>query len=348
MQVKVRRGFASDNNAGIHPLLLKSIEEANHGHAVAYGDDMYTSKATETMRRFFGDKAEIFFVLTGTGANVLGLSSLTQSFHAVVCASTAHINVDECGAPEKFSNCKLIPVTTDNGKLTPELIKPHLQGFGFEHHVQPRVISISQPTEMGTVYTPEEIRALSLLAKKHQMYLHMDGARLANAAVSLNLEFRSFTADAGADVLSFGGTKNGMLFGESVIFFNPMLAENFKYRRKQGMQLASKMRFISAQFDAYLSSNLWHDNAAHANNMARLLYNSIAGIKGIQVTQKVEANAVFAIVPQRIIKPLQEKYFFYVWDELTSEVRWMTSFDTTQEDIEGFTSYIRSLLPDPA
>lgn len=343
MNVSVNRGFASDNNAGIHPLLLDAVQAANQGHVVAYGDDPYTQKAVGTLKNHFGEQAAVFFVLTGTGANVLGLSAVTRPFHAVICAETAHIQVDECGAPEKFCSCKLLDIPTTDGKLTPEGVGHVLHGFGFEHHVQPKVISISQPTEMGTVYTPEEIRALSALAKEYKLYLHMDGARLANAAVSLSLDFKSFTGDAGVDILSFGGTKNGMLFGESVIFFSPELAENFKYLRKQGMQLASKMRYIGAQFEAYLTRDVWRMNAAHANSMARLLHERIAGIPGIRVTQKVEANAVFAIVPRAIIQPLQEKYFFYVWDEARCEVRWMTSFDTTPEDIEGFTGHLRQL-----
>jgi len=344
MNATLNRGFASDNNAGIHPLMLNAIHEANKGHVIAYGDDAYTRHAADIVKKNFGDKAVVFFVVTGTGANVLGLAAVTDSFHGVICADTAHINVDECGAPEKFCNCKLLPVHTADGKLTPDTVSGHLHGFGFEHHVQPKVISISQPTEMGTVYTPDEIKALSSLARQYKLYIHMDGARLANAAVSLNLDFKSFTAETGVDVLSFGGTKNGMLFGESVVFFNPNLAENFKYLRKQGMQLASKMRFISAQFEAYLQHDIWKINAEHANNMAQLLYEKIKDLPEIQITQKVEANAIFAVIPERIIRPLQDKYFFYIWDEARCEVRWMTSFDTTIEDIDGFTGYLKSLL----
>lgn len=344
MKTSVNRGFASDNNAGIHPMLLSAIQKANEGHVVAYGDDVYTRDAVNAIKKHFSEEAEVFFVLTGTGANVLGLASLTESYHAVICADTAHINADECGAPEKFCNCKLLALPSADGKLTPDAVSQHLHGFGFEHHVQPKVISISQPTEMGTVYSPGEIRALSDLAKQYKMFLHMDGARLANAAVSLNLDFKSFTAHAGVDVLSFGGTKNGMLFGESVIFFRPELAENFRYMRKQGMQLASKMRYISAQFITYLNSDIWRENANHANAMAKLLLEKITGLPDIHVTQKVEANAIFVIVPQKIIKPLQDKYFFYVWDEARCEVRWMTSFDTSTADIEGFTDCLRLLL----
>lgn len=338
------RGFASDNNAGIVSEYLKAIETANSGHVVGYGDDIYTHKARETFKEHFGVDAEVFFVLTGTGANVLGLSSLTQSFHGIICAETAHINVDECGAPEKFTNSKLLHIAAPDGKLTPELILTKLHGFGFEHHVQPRVISISQPTELGTVYTKEEILAISGLAKKFNLYLHMDGARLANAAVYLNLPFEDFTRNAGVDVLSFGGTKNGMLFGESVVFFNPLLAKEFKYLRKQGMQLVSKMRFISAQFEVYLKTGLWKKTALHANRMARLLEQKLSVIPQIRITQKVQSNAVFAIVPPEIIKPLQRTYFFYTWDEQRNEVRWMTSFDTTEDDIESFVACIQTLL----
>lgn len=344
MTTKGRRGFASDNNAGIHPVLLESMATANSGHVVAYGDDEYTRRAEKAFKDHFGSVAEVFFVLTGTGANVLSLASFTRSFNSVICAETAHIEVDECGAPEKFTQCKLLPVATLDGKLTVDGIKKHLHGFGFEHHAQPRVISISQPTEMGTVYTPSEISSLAELAHQNNMILHMDGARLANAAVSLNLSFKAFTTDAGVDVLSFGGTKNGMLFGESVVFLKPGKSAEFKYLRKQGMQLASKMRYISAQFEAYLTKDLWRTNAMHANKMAQLLYEKMSSIPGIKITQKVQANAVFAIIPSHLVETLQEKYFFYVWDEITSEVRWMTSFDTTPGDIDGFSSFLASKM----
>jgi threonine aldolase len=344
MNTSVRRGFASDNNAGIHPLLLESIACANPGHAIAYGDDEFTQRAQNTFKNHFGPDAEVFFVLTGTGANVLSLATLTRSYNSVICAETAHIHVDECGAPEKFTNCKLLTVTTTDGKLTVENVSKHLHGFGFEHHTQPRVISVSQPTEMGTVYTPDELLSLAGLAHNHGMVLHMDGARLANAAVSLNLPFKAFTTNAGVDVLSFGGTKNGMLFGESVVFLKAGLAENFRYLRKQSMQLASKMRFISAQFETYLNKEVWYQNATQANKMARLLYDKVSRIKGITVTQPVQANAVFAVIPESIIKPLQDQYFFYVWDEAKSEVRWMTSFDTTTEDVDGFSAFISSMM----
>jgi len=344
MNSSVNRGFASDNNSGIHPVLLKALADANTGHVVAYGDDSYTRLATKKFKQVFGDQAEVFFVLTGTAANVLGLSSVTRSFNAIISAGSSHINVDECGAPEKFNQCKILTVKTPDGKLTPDLISEHLGGFGFEHHVQPVVISISQPTELGTVYTISEIANLAGLAKKYNMYLHMDGARLANAAVYLDLSFRAFTADASVDILSFGGTKNGMLFGESVVFLRPELAVNFKYIRKQGMQLVSKMRYISAQFNTYLNQEIWKNNALHANSMAQYLAKLIQDIPEIKIIQKVQSNAVFAVIPRNIIKPLQEKYFFYVWDDQACIVRWMTSFDTTNEDIDSFVNCIKELL----
>ncbi len=344
MNSSITRGFASDNNAGIHPLLLEAIQQANAGHVIAYGDDIYTRNAEKAFRKYFSEGIDVYFVLTGTGANVLSLASLTKSINSVICASTSHINVDECGAPEKFCNCKLLTVDTPDGKLTPDAVKKHLHGFGFEHHAQPGVISISQSTEMGTVYTPGEIKALSKLAKEYGLYLHADGARIANAAVSLDLGFREFTAEAGVDVLSFGGTKNGMMFGEAVVFFNRELAKDFRYYRKQSTQLISKMRFIGAQFTAYLESNIWKMNAQHANRMAQLLYDRVKDLTGVQVTQKVQSNAVFAIIPERIIKPLMDQYFFYMWDESRNEVRWMTSFDTTEEDIENFASLLKRLL----
>lgn len=343
MSVSIKRGFASDNNSGIHPEILEAIARVNLGHTIAYGDDPYTQQAINTLKSYFGAGAEPFFVLTGTGANVTGLAAVTQPHHAIICAETAHINVDECGAPERFCNCKLLTVNTVNGKLNPDNVSRHLHGFGFEHHVQPRVISISQPTEMGTVYTTEEITAISELAKKHDLILHMDGARLANAAVRLNLEFREFTAAAGVDVLSFGGTKNGMLFGESVIFFRKELADQFRYLRKQGMQLASKMRYIAAQFDVYLKKDIWRSNALHANRMAQLLLEGVRTLPAVKITQKVETNGVFAIIPHEVISPLQKSYFFYIWDERRDEVRWMTSFDSQEKDIEDFTYQIRVL-----
>ncbi|PTN07773.1 low specificity L-threonine aldolase [Mangrovibacterium marinum] len=339
-----KRGFASDNNAGIHPAILEAIAKVNEGHAVGYGDDPVTRQAVERFKQEFGDDIEVFFTFNGTGANVLSLASLTQSFNSIICADTAHIQVDECGAPEKLTGCKLITVPNRLGKIHPDDIKAHLHGFGFEHHAQPGVISISQVTELGTIYTVDEIKAIADLAHQHGLFVHLDGARIANAAAALNRPFRSFTRDAGVDVLSFGGTKNGMMMGEAVIFFNAEQATMTKYIRKQSMQLFSKMRFISAQFLAYFDDQLWKKNAEHANRMARLLEQEIAKVEGVTLTQKTQANGVFAIVPPAIIEPLQEQYFFYIWDESRSEVRWMTSFDTTEEDIYGFVNALKSLL----
>ncbi len=338
-----KRGFASDNNSGVHPKILEAIVNANSGHVAGYGDDVYTQQAVNEFKKHFGNEIQVFFVFNGTGANVLSINSLTNSFNAVICPATAHIFVDECGAPEKASGCKLIPVITQNGKLTPELIKPHLQGFGFEHHSQPKLISISQVTELGTVYTVDEIKAICDLAHQHNMLVHMDGARIANAAVSLDLPFKNFTKDAGVDVLSFGGTKNGMMFGEAVIFFNSDLAKNAKYFRKQSTQLYSKMRFIAAQFIAYFENDLWKTNATHSNKMASLLASKIEKL-GIKITQDVSANGIFAIVDDDVRDKLQQDYFFYPWDELNHEVRWMTSFDTTPDDIENFHNALELLL----
>ncbi|MDX2431393.1 MAG: low specificity L-threonine aldolase, partial [Bacteroides sp.] len=321
-----KRGFASDNNAGVHPAILEALASVNEGHDIAYGDDPCTQRTTKAMKAIFGEQSEIFFVFIGTAANVLGLNAATQSHHAVICPETAHINVDECGAPEKFTGCKLISVPVPHGKLTVEDVKNQMHGIGFEHHVQPRVISITQSTELGTLYTLDEIRELSDYAHDHNLLLHMDGARIANAAVAMEVGFYEMTGGAGVDFLSFGGTKNGMMYGEAVVFFDPKLAEHFKYQRKQGMQLASKMRYISAQFEAYLAQDLWKTNARHANQMAQKLYHAVKDIPGVEITQKVESNAVFAIIPPEIIPRLQEQFFFYVWDEDRSEVRWMCSF----------------------
>ena len=338
-----KRGFASDNNSGIHPAILEAIQNVNVGHVAGYGDDIYTQNAINEFKKIFGNEIEVFFVFNGTGANILSITNSTNSFNSVICAATAHIFVDECGAPEKASGCKLIPITTKDGKLTPELIKPQLLGFGFEHHSQPKLISISQVTELGTVYEVDEIKAICKLAHQHGMLVHMDGARIANAAVSLNLPFNAFTNDAGIDVLSFGGTKNGMMFGEAVIFFNKELAENAKYIRKQSTQLYSKMRFIAAQFSAYFANDLWKINAAHANKMASVLAGKLVEI-GIPITQKVSANGIFALLDDEIRDKLQKEYFFYPWDESNHEVRWMTSFDTAPDDIDSFCKALERLL----
>ena len=341
---KPSRSFASDNNAGVHSEVMKAIAAANDGHVIAYGDDPFTARAVAKFREHLGADIEVFFVFGGTGANVLGLQAMTHSHQAIICADTAHINVDECGAPEKFTGCKLLPVKTTTGKFSPADLTHHLDGVGFEHHVQPRVISISQATEMGTVYTPRETKALATFAHKNNMLLHVDGARIANAAVSLKLPLKAITKDAGVDVLSFGGAKNGMMYGEAIVFFDKRLAQDFKYTRKQGTHLPSKMRFISAQFEALLSNDLWRRNAEHANRMAKLLAEKLREVPRIQFTQPVESNGVFAIVPKKYIARLQKHYFFYVWNESISEVRFMTSFDTTEEDIADFVSLVKKIV----
>jgi len=340
----IKRSFASDNNAGVHPEVIEAIKAANEGHVVAYGDDPFTARATRLFQKHFGRDVAVFFVFGGTGANVLGLKAITKSHQAIICAETAHVNVDECGAPENFTGCKLLTVATPDGKLRVEQIMPLLHGIGVEHHVQPAVITISQATEMGTVYTKQELKTLADFAHEYGMLLHVDGARLCNAAVSLKASLKEITADAGVDVLSFGGTKNGMMYGEAVVFFNPMLAMGFKYIRKQGMQLSSKMRFIAAQFEAMLSGNLWRRGPEHANRMAHLLASELAKLPQIRITQPVEANGVFAVIPRQYIPTLQKKYFFYVWNEEISEVRLMASFDTSEDDIRDFVKFVRKTV----
>ena len=339
-----KRSFASDNNAGVHPQVLKAIKAANDGHVIAYGDDHITARAVNLFQKHFGRDIAVYFVFGGTGANVLGLKSITQPHHAIICAETAHVNVDECGAPEKFTGCKLIDLPTPDGKLRVDQLKPHLSEFGSQHHVQPRVITVSQATEMGTVYTRKELKTLSSFAHDNNMLLHVDGARIANAAVSLNATLKEITADAGVDVLSFGGTKNGMMYGEAVIFFDKKLATDFKYIRKQGMHLPSKMRYVSAQFEALLSGNLWKRSAEHSNRMAQILAVQLAKIPKIKITQPVESNGVFAVMPPKYIPRLQKEYFFYVWNEEISEVRLMVSFDTTEHDIQDFVKFVRKTV----
>jgi threonine aldolase len=339
-----KKSFASDNNAGVHPTILKALQDCNQGHVVGYGGDIYTEESIHTFKEFFGENVDVYYVYGGTGANVLAIGAMCQPFQSVICAQTAHINVDECGAPERFSGAKLIDIPTTDGKLNPELIKPHMVGFDFEHHSQPKAISISQPTELGTVYTLDELRALHNLAQEYGLYIHMDGARIANAAVYLNCFFKQMTVDCGVDVVSFGGNKNGLMFGEALLFFNKTLSENFKYLRKQGMQLHSKMRFISVQFDTYLKTGLWKENAGHANKMAKILLSHLKEIEQIKITQPVQTNAVFAIIPENLNKALKNDYFFYDWDENRGEVRWMTAFDMDEETIKHFLSRLKHFI----
>ena len=304
---------------------------------------------SQLFKETFGQQASVYFVFNGTGANVLNIDAMCRSHHAVVCAETAHINVDECGAPQRIVGCKLLTVPTPDGKLTPELVRTQLHGFGFEHHSQPRAISITQSSELGTLYTLDEIRALADLAHSYNMYLHVDGARLANAAVALGCSFKEMTTDQGVDCLSFGGTKNGLLMGESAVILNPELDVELKYRRKQMGQLCSKMRFVAVQFEAYLTAMedgkpLWQRNAEHSNRMAQLLYKELQSVPEVRVMYPVQVNSVFAQLPREVWRALQEDYFFYDWDEAADVVRWMCSFDTTEEDIHNFVAALRKRL----
>ena len=333
---KISRSFASDNNAGVHPEVLEAIARTNQGHVVAYGDDPFTRTAIAKFEEHFGGGIAVFFTFNGTGANVLGLQSLNRPYHAVLCSDYAHIYTDECGAPEKYTGCKLIPLPHQDGKITVDQVRHAYHGIGDQHHVQVRVISITQSTEMGTVYKPEEIRALADFAHGRGMFLHMDGARIANAAVSLGQTLRQATRNLGVDVLSFGGTKNGIMGGEAVVFFDRALCSDFLFLRKQGMQLASKMRFIAAQFEALLTNDLWQRSAQHANRMAKVLEAEVRKIPQIKVVWKVEANGVFVQIPKPSMERIMEQYFFYPWIEEECIVRWMCSFDTTEDDVRDF------------
>ena len=340
------RGFASDNYAGIHPEVLAAIGAADGGHQVAYGEDTYTARLQQVIAEHFGDGAQAFPVFNGTGANVVGLQSMLPRWGAVIAASSAHINVDEGGAPERVAGIKLLPVATADGKLTPELIDTEAWGWGDEHRAQPLVVSITQSTELGTVYTVEEIRAITEHAHARGMRVHMDGARLANAAAALNLPLRAFTRDAGVDVLSFGGTKNGAMIGEAVVVLSAEASDGLVFLRKLNMQLASKMRFISAQLIALLEGDLWLRNARHANAMAKRLRTGIetglrdGSICGVEFTQLTQVNGVFATLPDGIADRLRASFRFYDWDASRREVRWMCAFDTTSNDVDAFVAAI--------
>jgi len=339
-----KKTFASDNYAGVDPYIMEALLKANNGHAASYGADEYTARAIEKFKSLFGSQTEVYFAYNGTGANVLGLGAITRSFNSIICSDLAHINVDESTAPEKFMGCKLVTIPTKDGKIYPHEIRDRIQRIDDQHHPQAKVISISQTTEYGTAYTVDEVKAISAVAREHGLFLHMDGSRIANAAVSIDQDFRAFTIDAGVDVLSFGGTKNGLMFGEAVLFFKPEMATYMKYIRKQGMQLHSKMRFIGAQFDALLTGDRWKINAQHANRMAALLKQELLQTPEVRITQSVDANGIFAIIPSAAITALQEEHFFYVWNERTSEVRLMCAFDTQPAEIESFGKKLRSLL----
>ena len=340
----MKRGFGSDNHSGFSPEVMDALVRANDCHALAYGDDEVTARLEALIKATFGSQASIYLVFNGTGANVLSIDAMCKSHEAVVCAETAHINVDECGAPQRVVGCRLLTVDTPDGKLTPELVKTRLHGFGFEHHSQPKAISISQPTELGTLYTLEEIKSLADLAHSYDMYLHVDGARLANAAVALGCTFKEMTTDLGVDALSFGGTKNGLLMGESCVLLNPSLDNDMLYRRKQMTQLGSKMRFMAAQMECYLTTGLWRRNAEHSNRMAQLLRQEVEKVEGVKIMYPVQVNSVFAQLPREVWKRLLERYFFYDWDEEQDVVRWMCSFDTTEQDIHDFVNALKEEL----
>lgn len=343
------RGFASDNYSGIHPEVLAAIAAANDGHQIAYGEDQYTARLQEAFRSHFGAHVEAFPVFNGTGANVVGLQSMLPRWGAVISASTAHINVDEGGAPERMGGMKLLTVPAADGKLTPELVDREAWGWGDEHRAQPLVVSITQSTELGTLYTPDEIRALADHAHERGMRLHLDGARISNAAAALDVPLAAFTSDVGVDLLSFGGTKNGAMLGEAIVVLNPEASDGLVYARKYSMQLASKMRFVSAQLIALLEGDLWLRNARRSNAMAARLRGGIeaalaAGtIRGVAFTQPTQSNGVFATLPDGVADRLRESFRFYDWDAARNEVRWMCSFDTQESDVDAFVAELARL-----
>jgi threonine aldolase len=341
LDAQAGRHFASDNYAGVHPEVLTAIGAANRGHVPGYGDDPYTAAAEAAFRRILGDEARVFFAFNGTGANVIALAAALRPYQAVICPERAHLNVDECGAFERFTGSKLITVATHDGKLTPNDVERNVRGLGSVHQVQPAAISISQSTEVGTVYSLDELTALGTVARKHGLLFHLDGARLANAAVALDVDLRTLLVATGIDVCTFGGTKNGLLFGEAVVFpkYHPAI-ERLPFTRKQGMQLASKMRFVAVQFEALLRDDLWRRSASHANAMARRLATRLRDVSGVRIAYPVQANGVFAAIAPEFIAPLQATRRFYVWDENASIVRWMAAFDTTEADVDEFVAAI--------
>jgi threonine aldolase len=335
------RGFASDNYAGAHPEILAALALANGGHQISYGEDDYTAHLQQVVRSHFGPTAEAYPVFNGTGANVVALQALTDRWGAVVCAETAHIHTDECAAPEHVGALKLLTVPTPDGKLTPELIDRQAFGFEDEHRAMPQVVSIAQSTELGTVYTPAELRALTEHAHGLGMTVHLDGSRLANAAAHLDVPMRALANAAGVDVLSLGGTKNGALFGEAVVVVNQDAVRHMKHLRKLSMQLASKMRFVSVQLEALLSKDLWLRNARHANAMAQRLAEGVRAVHGVEILYPVQSNAVFARLPHDVSERLQKRYRFYFWDEAAGDVRWMCAFDTTEDDVDAFVAALK-------
>jgi len=338
------RSFASDNASGVHPAVMDALVAANADHALAYGADEWTARATEKFCELFGAPVGVRFVWGGTGANVVSLQSLVEPWDAIVCADSAHIAVDECGAPERFTGCKLLTFSTTDGKLSVADVHRSQVGRDDEHHSQAKVVSVTQSTESGTLYSVAELADLCTAAHEHGMRVHLDGARLANAVAALGCDVRAVTVDAGVDVVSFGGTKNGMMYGEAVIFLDPALGRNSRFIRKQAAQLPSKMRFVAAQFEALLTDDVWLANAAHANAMARTLADAVRDIPGVTLTREPAVNSVFVTLPHDAIPRLQAQSFFWPWDVAVDEVRWMTSFDTTADDIATFAALVRAEL----
>lgn len=337
------KGFGSDNHAGVHPQLMQALMNCNQEHAPSYGTDIWSEKAIQSFQKLFAAPVEVFFVFNGTAANVVSLRAMTKSFHSVFVTDVAHMNVDECGAPEFMTGAKIIPVLSQQGRIQWHDLGRHLIRAGDQHYSQPRVLSLTQPTELGTCYDLEDLKLLVQLAHKNSLYVHIDGARIANAVVSLNSSFPEMITQLGVDMVSFGGTKNGFMMGEAIVVLNKSLATDLKYLRKQACQLPSKTRFIAAQFEHYLNSGLWKEIAEHSIKMARYLNEQCRSIPGVQITQPTESNAVFARIPKEWVKPLREKHFFYVWDEHTFECRWMTSWDTRSEEIDAFVTDLKGL-----
>lgn len=337
------KSFASDNYSGIHPDILEAIQRANNQHQISYGDDVFTEEANRIFEKAFGN-VKVLYAFNGTGANVTCLKCCTLPFQAVVCSEYAHILADECGAPTQSIGCSLLPVKTPDGKLTPELIMPLLNRVGNVHNTQPKVISISHSTELGTVYSINELKLLCDFAHAHDMFVHLDGARISNAVATLGVSLKEATVDCGIDIMSFGGTKNGLMIGEAILIFNENLKANAPYFHKQTAQLFSKNRFIATQFTALLTNDLWLRMANHSNNMAKLLFTKVSQLQGVKVTRSVDANAVFAIIPVHTIQPLRTQYPFYEWDAETHEQRWMCSFDTTEQEVIGFVTTLKNLL----
>lgn len=338
------KSFASDNYAGVLPEVMEALNKANHSHARSYGADDVTQDTVQLFREAFGADVDVHFVFNGTGANVLSISSATQSFNSVLCSETSHIYCDESSAPETFTGCRFFPLkSNDEGKLTTEAIRQRMIRKGDMHYAQPGILSITQTTEYATVYSLDELKAIGDLTRSNNLYYHIDGSRFFNAAATLGCSLKEMSTDVGVDILSLGGTKAGMMYGEAVVVFNKELSKNLAYKHKQSMQLASKNRFIAAQFGAMLKEELWRKHAAHANAMAQLLQQSIADIPGVEITKPTQANGVFAIHPVQWNEKMWAHYPYYVWDERINEVRIMCSWDTTEQEVKDFATHMAAL-----